>query len=106
MNDIASKCKNESVITTEAALHAQEATQLIEKLSKASSEIEKIVSIIDAIAKQTNLLSLNATIEAASAGDAGKGFAVVASEVKLLAQQTARVTRKSLQKSKQFDKLP
>lgn len=47
--------------------------------------ISGTASSIDAIARQTNLLSLNATIEAARAGDAGRGFAVVASEVRNLA---------------------
>ena len=63
-------------------------TQLIQKLSKQSEEIEGISHIITGITEQTNLLALNAAIEAARAGEHGKGFAVVAGEVKKLADQS------------------
>ncbi|MGO8020007.1 methyl-accepting chemotaxis protein, partial [Rhizobium leguminosarum] len=49
-------------------------------IDKSSSEITKIIGVIDEIAFQTNLLSLNAGVEAARAGESGKGFAVVAQE--------------------------
>jgi len=62
-------------------------------VSGALTEVAKVSTSIEAIAKQTNLLALNATIEAARAGDAGRGFAVVASEVKNLAEATRQATQ-------------
>lgn len=66
----------------------QETAKRIKRLGESSQEIGDIVSLINDIADQTNILSLNAAIQASMAGDAGRGFAVVADEVQRLAERS------------------
>ncbi|WP_377291810.1 methyl-accepting chemotaxis protein [Rhizobium sp. SG2393] len=85
--DFASTDSSEGHAIVEKAISAMQA------IDSSSSEIAKIIGVIDEIAFQTNLLALNAGVEAARAGEAGKGFAVVAQEVRELAQRSAAAAR-------------
>lgn len=88
---LGAKAKDTTVITREVIAN-------IDDLEKQSSMISSIISTINDIAAQTNLLSLNASIEAARAGHAGRGFTVVAEEIRKLADQ-------SVQASNEIDKI-
>ncbi len=92
INEISRNSDKARQITDTAVKQAITASERVDKLGRAATQIGKVTEAISTISEQTNLLALNATIEAARAGEAGKGFAVVANEIKDLAKQTSDAT--------------
>jgi methyl-accepting chemotaxis protein len=93
----ANKVSQHSEVSQQAALRGQDEIdnliQAMQGISKSSTQVVEIISVIENIAFQTNLLALNAAVEAARAGDEGRGFAVVAEAVRNLAQKSTTAAK-------------
>jgi len=76
--------------TGKTEVMTREMVTKVDSLKDSTTSIVKILDVLNAVTKQTNILSLNATIEASRAGNAGKGFMVVANEIRSLADQSTQ----------------
>jgi len=101
INKISIEAKNHSVSVNQLSTAIERTKNVfqknigsVDKLKQSAKDVFNVISVIEDVTEQTNLLAINASIEASHAGDFGKGFMVVANEIKTLAEKTTENSKK------------